>query len=219
MTHLTFVRHGETEWNLQGRVMGHLDSALTPTGVEQARRLAARLRGTEFNAIYTSDLGRAEATAAILGEGRPGEARRDPRLRERRMGLFEGLTVPEMRERMPCERAEYERLGAENFVGLEIESVRDHAARVWACARELAERHAGDRVLVVTHGGTLTALFLEVFGLSYAQAQKARRPNAGVSVFGCEDGRWSMETWGDTAHLEGLRSLDDPINGFRKSDR
>jgi broad specificity phosphatase PhoE len=135
------------------------------------------------------------------------------------MGVFEGLTVSEMRERMPRERAEYERLGAENFIGLEIESVRDHAARVWECARELAERHAGGRVLVVTHGGALTALFLEVFGLSYAQAQKARRPNAGVNVFTCEDGCWSMETWGDTAHLEGLRALDDPINGFRKSDR
>jgi broad specificity phosphatase PhoE len=69
MTHLTFVRHGETEWNLQGRVMGHLDSALTPTGIEQARRLAARLRGTEFDAIYTSDLGRAEATAPVCASG------------------------------------------------------------------------------------------------------------------------------------------------------
>jgi probable phosphoglycerate mutase len=213
MTHLTFVRHGETEWNLQRRVMGHRDSALTPTGIEQARRLAARLRGVEFDAIYTSDLGRAVATAAILAEDRAVEVRQDVRLRERRMGAFEGLTVPEMRERYPREREAYERLGAEHFDGLEIECVRDHAARVWECACELAARHeGGGRVLVVTHGGALTAMFQQVFEMPHAAAQKARRPNAGVNVFVCEAGRWTMDTWGDTAHLEGLRSLDDPIN-------
>ncbi len=212
MTQLTFVRHGETEWNLQRRVMGHRDSALTQTGIEQARRLAVRLRGVAFDAIYTSDLGRAVTTAAILAEGRAVEARSDARLRERRMGAFEGLTVPEMRERYPREREEYERRGAEAFEGLEIESVRDHSARVWACALELATRHEGGRVLVVTHGGALTALFQKVFDVSYAAAQKAKRPNAGVNAFICDADRWAMETWGDTAHLEGLRTLDDPIN-------
>jgi probable phosphoglycerate mutase len=212
MTQLMFVRHGETEWNLRRRVMGHRDSALTPTGIEQARRLAGRLRDGEFDAIYTSDLGRAEATAAILAGERVVEVRRDPRLRERRMGAFEGLTVPEMRERYPRERDIYERLGAEYFDGLELESVRDHAARVWECACELARWHEGGRVLVVTHGGVLTAMFQKVFEVPYAAAQKAKRPNAGISLFVCDDNRWTMETWGDTAHLEDLRSLDDPIN-------
>lgn len=212
MTHLMFVRHGETEWNLQRRVMGHRDSALTPMGVEQARRLAERLRDVEFDAIYTSDLGRAETTAAILTGERVVEVRRDARLRERRMGAFEGLTVPEMRERYPRERDAYERLGAEHFDDLDLESVRDHAARVWECACELATRHDGGRVLVVTHGGVLTAMFLKVFEAPYAQAQKAKRPNAGINLFVCDGGRWTMEAWGDTAHLEGLRTLDDPIN-------
>jgi broad specificity phosphatase PhoE len=216
MTQLTFVRHGETEWNLQRRVMGHRDSALTPMGVEQARRLAVRLRDKAFDAIYTSDLGRAKATAAILAEGRGVEIRRDARMRERRMGLFEGLTVPEMHARYPREREEYERFGAERFDGLEIENVRDHLARVWECAGELASRHEGGCVLVVTHGGALTALFQKAFDVPYAAAQKAKRPNAGINIFTRASDGWTMETWGDTAHLDGLRALDDPINGPQK---
>jgi probable phosphoglycerate mutase len=211
-TRFTFVRHGETEWNLQRRVMGHQDSALTPMGIAQTRRLAERLGPVHFDAIYSSDLRRAVATAEILVENRsPGELRIDARLRERCMGIFEGRTAAEARDLYPAEWQCNSRRD-EDYALPNGESPRQIVARVGEVLTALATAHAGGHVLVVTHGGFLTALFQYVFGGSYADAQRAHRPNAGINVFVCEDSRWTMNTWGDVAHLEGLRALDDPIN-------
>ena len=107
-TRLTILRHGETEWNLQEREMGQLDSPLTPTGLAQARQLAHRLASLHFDAFYSSDLGRASETSSIIAEKLSLKVLFDPRLRERHSGIFQGLTPAEARERYPKERAEYE---------------------------------------------------------------------------------------------------------------
>src|ERR1051325_9328218 len=93
-THLILVRHGETEWNRDQRVQGHLDVALSERGVEQAHRLARWLAEEALDAPYGSDLQRARVTAEILaGDRLP--VRLEPRLREGRFGAFGGLTAPE----------------------------------------------------------------------------------------------------------------------------
>src|ERR1035437_10000910 len=89
-------RLGETEWNLQEREMGQLDSPLTPLGLEQARRLGARLAQIKIDRLYSSDLPRAARTAAIIAEQTGHAVVFDVRLRERNMGIFQGLTAPEM---------------------------------------------------------------------------------------------------------------------------
>src|SRR5690349_7599240 len=98
------VRHGETEWNVEGREIGQLDSALTLRGVQQAEALAQRLSELRIDALYSSDLGRAMRTAEIISLecGVPVVA--DPALRERHMGIFQGLTTDESRKRYPAER-------------------------------------------------------------------------------------------------------------------
>src|SRR5688500_1894842 len=106
-TQLILLRHGETEWNSLGRLQGHQDSALNPEGLRQAEALAERLAPLSFQALYSSDLGRAVETARRIA-ARTGHAlRQDTRLRERGVGILEGLTRQEAHQRHPAVFAEY----------------------------------------------------------------------------------------------------------------
>ena len=139
MTTLLLVRHGETDWNADGRLQGQTDRPLSDFGRRQARRLAEELGDEQLEAIYSSDLSRARETAEIVG-GRIGlPVVLDPELREKNWGTWEGLTAVE-RDRV-------------EFVG---ETTEEHQERILRALRRIAERHPGDgRVLVVTHGGSM----------------------------------------------------------------
>jgi probable phosphoglycerate mutase len=138
VTTLLLVRHGETDWNAVGRLQGHTDRPLSDFGRRQAQQLAEELADEPLDAIYSSDLARARETAEIAG-GRLGlPVVLDPGLREKDWGTWEGLTSVE-RDRV-------------EFVG---ESTEAHQARILQALTEIAGRHPGGRVLVVTHGGSM----------------------------------------------------------------
>jgi 2,3-bisphosphoglycerate-dependent phosphoglycerate mutase len=113
---LFIARHGETAWNVASREMGQLDSPLTDRGVEQARALARRLAGLHVEVVYSSDLGRALRTAELIARECGIEVRVEPALRERHMGIFQGLTRAEMHERYPAERTAYETGGYDHVI-------------------------------------------------------------------------------------------------------
>lgn len=95
MNDIYLIRHGETEWNVQGRFQGRLDSVLTNTGVKQAEAIGKRLAGLDlsFDAFITSPLGRARQTAAIVaGLVRLPAVQCDDRLAEVSLGSWDGLT-------------------------------------------------------------------------------------------------------------------------------
>jgi phosphoribosylformylglycinamidine cyclo-ligase len=99
---LWLVRHGETTWNAEGRWQGQADAPLTERGREQARRLARRLAGQRFDAVYASDLGRALETAEVVAaelEGRPPASTPSPGCARPHVGAFSGLTRFEVEER------------------------------------------------------------------------------------------------------------------------
>src|SRR5437762_12807356 len=108
---LIAVRHGETEWNVQRREMGQLESSLTQRGIQQAEAIGRRLSGISFHALYSSDLGRAVQTAEIIAAVCQKDVRLDSGLRERHMGILQGLTWEEIRTKFPKEREAYERIG------------------------------------------------------------------------------------------------------------
>jgi broad specificity phosphatase PhoE len=146
MTTLLLVRHGETDWNREGRWQGWADPPLNDTGRAQARALAEQLRGVPFDAAYSSDLRRAHETAVIVAEPHGVPVVADARLREIDVGSWSGLTRSELEQRFPHgERPDGE-------------TREQHAERVLSAVEDLARRNAGRRVLVVTHGGTLRAL-------------------------------------------------------------
>ena len=149
MTELLLVRHGETDWNAEGRLQGHTDRPLNDYGRRQARELADRLAGERVDAIYASDLSRARETAEIVGQRLGLTVVVDPALREKNWGNWEGLTGDE--------RAAIE------FVG---ESTEEHRDRVMAAVRRIVERHPSQRIVVVTHGGSLRRIQAAVNGVA-----------------------------------------------------
>jgi probable phosphoglycerate mutase len=146
VTTIFLARHGETDWNREGRWQGWADPPLNETGREQARQLAEQLRSTPFDAVYSSDLGRAHETALIAAEPHGVPVVADPGLREVDVGSWSGLTRAEIDERFP---------GRDRPDG---ETRAQHLARVLAAVKRIARNHVGGRILIVSHGGTMRAL-------------------------------------------------------------
>jgi broad specificity phosphatase PhoE len=152
---LFLTRHGETDWNVEGRWQGHTDVPLNEKGRAQARSVAEALRGVGLSGLVSSDLSRARETAEIVGAALGLDvAYVDADLRERTFGVFEGLT------RLECERLHPEAWRAwvdEQRPAQGVESPAVVAARVNAAIGRAAARlgRAGGPVLVVTHGGAL----------------------------------------------------------------
>lgn len=199
-TRFIVVRHGETEWNLVSREMGQLDSPLTERGIEQARRVGDRLASMNVDHLYTSDLGRAMDTARIIADRCALRLRVDQRLRERHTGIFQGLTKAERRERYAAEDDALGTIGVDYIIP-GGESARQRRERAVVCLEELAERHAGKSVLLVTHWGILMALMEFVLGLPYPSNQRFKLLNCAINVLLRDRNGWSVETWGDIAHL------------------
>ena len=167
MTTLLLVRHGETDWNADGRLQGQTDRPLNDFGRRQADRLAGELETDEIEAIYSSDLARARETAEIVGERLGLPVVLDPDLREKDWGTWEGLTAAE-RDRV-------------EFVG---ESTAAHAQRTLSALRRISDRHpGGGRILVVTHGGSMRRVQTAALGVALPVVE-----NCGRWLCACENG-------------------------------
>jgi 2,3-bisphosphoglycerate-dependent phosphoglycerate mutase len=158
MTEILLIRHGETAWNLQARMQGQQDSPLTPLGLQQARRVARRLRAVAHAALYTSDLGRAHQTARCIADETKREIVSEPGLRERSFGIFEGLTNAEIEVRHPDLYPLFAKRDP-HFAMPGGESAAQFHARCLGTLQSIAERHVGETVVVVTHGLVLDALY------------------------------------------------------------
>ncbi len=205
-TRLCLVRHGETAWNAEGRVQGQFDIPLNATGLAQARAVAEALAGESFGAIYASDLARVRQTAAPAA-GRLGiEVRLERALRERHYGIFERLTYVEARERFPAEYARF-RDKDPDFDFVTGEGLGAFAARALACVSALVERHAGESVLVFTHGGVLEMVYRHATGRGLSSPRDFEIPNAALNRIEASGGAWRVSAWAEVSHLEG--ALDD----------
>jgi probable phosphoglycerate mutase len=205
-THLLAIRHGETEWNSEGRFQGHLNSALNKQGLAQAEALGARLAAERFDLLLCSDLGRALQTASAIAMRTGHEIVVEPRLRERRMGIFQGLTAAEVQARYPGEYARFSTRDPDYIIP-EGESMRQLFERSVACFAELATRHAGLTLAAVTHGGVLAMLYRHATAMPLDTPRNFPLHNTGVNRLRRRHGAWQLQSWGDIAHLEG--ALDD----------
>jgi probable phosphoglycerate mutase len=211
-TRLILVRHAETEWNREGRFQGQQDSPLTERGVAQAQAVAKRLQHTSFTALYSSDQGRSLVTASFIqaATGRP--IVQDVRLRERAYGLFEGVTRVEAAQRHPGVYATYTRSHGSDFRLPGGESRLDLLARGRAALHEIAERHAGEIVVVVTHGGFLSSLLAYVIGVPEDLRPGFVVINGSISIVVRDTTRWYVESLGDTGHLQRMTNGQGDVN-------
>jgi broad specificity phosphatase PhoE len=152
-TTVVLARHGETDWNRDGRFQGHADPELNAAGRRQAAELAEALHGVGLRALYSSDLSRAAQTAGIVAARLGLELSLDPDLREIDVGSWSGLTKPEIAVRFPEGFARWQA----GEIGHDGETREQLAARVFAAVHRIAMAHADEWVLVVSHGGAIRA--------------------------------------------------------------
>ncbi len=194
---LCLVRHGETDWNREGRLQGREDVQLNARGREQARLTAAFLDGRRWDAVISSPLARASETARIIADrlGVAGAVHMEE-FAERDYGAAAGLTPREREERYP---------GAE-WPGLEPrESV---TARCRAGLRLLEERYPGRRVVVVSHGAAINAILALLSGGEIGTG-KTSLGNACISALRFRDRCWRIESSNSVSHLGAGREGED----------
>jgi broad specificity phosphatase PhoE len=168
MTTFYIVRHGQTDWNVAGRIQGHQESQLTDKGRQQAQERAQNFEGITFDAAYASDLSRAKETAEILLEGQGHTLRTSPRLREVSQGSLEGYHRDKAREEFSeiyelWDRSDdHERMKIRKVPG--AETGEEAAERFLDQIKAIARDHKNQTVLVVTHGGVMR-IFLFKAGL------------------------------------------------------
>jgi broad specificity phosphatase PhoE len=185
-TTVLLARHGESDWNRSKQWQGFADRPLTDLGREQAAELAQRLEDTDLDAVYSSDLQRARDTAEIVARTKGLTVQTTPDLREVDVGSWSGLTRAEAEEQYPEQYARWLQ-GGEGWE--DGETYEELGERVVRAITRIAEAHAGERVLVVAHGGTIRALHAAALGVDIHTYRRIQRvePNATLSAV-CMEG-------------------------------
>ena len=200
-TRILAVRHGETLWNRETRIQGFTDIDLSDHGRWQAQQLAQALREEPVAACYASDLSRARDTAQAVADVHGHMVNTDPGLRERSFGQFEGHTWTEIetqwpeasqawRQRVP----DWEPQGGESLIRLQ--------ARVLTTMNRIAERHMGEQILVVVHGGVLDILYRAATRLDLQAPRAWELRNTAINRLLWSPEGMSLVGWDDRTHLE-----------------
>ena len=166
-TRIHLIRHGQVVGHEQKRYNGQTDVALTDLGIEQYHRLKDRLADTPISACYTSSLTRCITGANVISEQFGIEPVKRGELRELNIGIWEGLTWHEIQSNWP---GEWQARLADlvNFRVPQGENLLDLQARVMPVVREIVDRHKGQEVLVVGHGGVNRIVLLNAIGAPLA---------------------------------------------------
>jgi broad specificity phosphatase PhoE len=201
MTRVYLVRHGETAPNKDGVALGQMDVPLTETGRWQAERLADSLASMCLTAVYTSPLQRALDTAMPIATRSSLAPVIHPDLIEMNIGVLDGLTFTEVRERYPDLMTEWMGKFGADVPMPAGERLRDVANRSWGALSEIVARHPGDSIAVVTHNFVILTLLARALDLDLHQFRLLRHSVAAVSVVELEGDRVSVVSMNDTCHL------------------
>lgn len=192
---LWLVRHGETDWNRQGRLQGWTDIPLNASGRAQAQALAKTLRDVPVDHIYTSDLERARTTAQTLETATGAPLSVDLRLRERGFGKAEGQIRKSLDRRHVDQESDADPLAETHDAILQ---------RVHSFLDSVAEQHANARVVAVTHGGWIR-MILSSLGMSLQEPLK----NAGITILSYDHLHWTIVSF-NLAHHELRNRSEEP---------
>ena len=207
-TRILAIRHGETAWNVDTRIQGHLDIPLNDTGRWQARRLARALAARDdIHAIYSSDLQRAHETARAIADATGAPLVTHSGLRERGFGVFEGKTYLEIESTWP-EESERWRKRDPHWAPQGGESLLQVRERITHTLHELAARHPGEQIVLVAHGGVLDQLYRAATGQELQAPRTWQLGNTAINRLLWTPQGLSLVGWADTTHLDDA-SLDE----------
>ena len=199
-TEIILIRHGETEWNSQQRMQGHSNSDLSSVGQAQIQALGQWMKNVPFDLIYSRDSLRAKQTAEAITQFSGHELKIDLRLREKNLGVFEGLTSEEARERHPEVFRLFKTSGSKYVID-EGESTQQLQDRALEIVEEIRIKHPEECVLLVTHGGFIRVVMKHSLGLSLETPTRFLIRNTGVFRLVWKD-KWIVSQMGGVSHLE-----------------
>ena len=200
-TRIIAVRHGETAWNVDTRIQGHLDIALNDTGHWEARQVARALADEPLAAVYTSDLQRAHATAQAIAQASGAPLVAEPGLRERSFGELEGRTFAEIEAELP-EQARRWRQRDPHFAPTGGETLVQLRERIAATTHRLAAQHTEQLIVLVAHGGVLDMLYRLATGLDLQAPRTWLVTNASINRLLWTPQGLTLVGWADTQHLD-----------------
>ena len=208
-TRLCLVRHGETDWNVERRLQGHTDIDLNKQGIAQAEQMAKALKAInlKFDALYTSDLLRAANTARAIEEMFGVNSIPDEALRERHLGVLQGLTTTDA----PLLKPELWEIHLRRDLNHSLEggeSIQQFSQRIHGALEKIRLKHCGKTILLVSHGGTLDMMYRLASNQALESARVINVPNASLNWISHDGSSWSIDRWADISHLRGL-SLDN----------
>lgn len=207
-TRILAIRHGETAWNVDTRIQGHLDIPLNERGRWQAQRLARALAARDpLHAIYSSDLQRAHETARAIADATGAPLVTHSGLRERGFGVFEGKTYLEIESTWP-EESERWRKRDPHWAPQGGESLLQVRERITHTLHELAARHPGEQIVLVAHGGVLDQLYRAATGQELQAPRTWQLGNTAINRLLWTPQGLSLVGWADTTHLDDA-SLDE----------
>ncbi|QTN30566.1 histidine phosphatase family protein [Rhodoferax sp. AJA081-3] len=211
-TRIIAIRHGETAWNVETRLQGHLDIGLNVRGQWQAARAAEALADEDIAAIYSSDLSRASATAQAIADksSRLGarQLRLNNGLRERGFGIFEGQTYAQIASDWPEESKRW-RQRDPHFAPHGGETLTQLRDRIAATVNTLASQHVGEQIVLVAHGGVMDALYRLATRQTIESPRTWDLGNAAINRLLWTPDGLSLVGWSDTRHLEDAETLDE----------
>ena len=201
---ILLIRHGETAWNAERRLQGHLDIPLNAEGERQAKLLAKALAPESIDLVVSSDLQRARQTAQAVATLRGMPLHVDPALRERCYGGFEGLLYSEIEQRFPAEFAAWQARDIDAILPPgknRGETFRQFYTRATSAILATAAAHPGRTIAMVAHGGVLECAYRMAKALPLETPRDFKVYNASINRFRVDDGKLLLESWGEVAHL------------------
>jgi probable phosphoglycerate mutase len=208
MTKLTLIRHGETDWNAKRRIQGQLDAPLNEVGHAQAEAIGLRFRDETVDVLISSDLSRAMQTMQPIANACGLEVLHDSRLRERNLGVLEGLFYEEAQNKMPQVLDVFRSRQIDTPID-GGESLREFAQRVTSFLTETAETYAGKHIVAVTHGGVVDIACRHANGSSLDAPRDSPIHNTSVSTFRVDSSGFHLIDETDLSHLPAQMSMDD----------
>ena len=207
-TDILIIRHGQTDWNKQKRLQGHSDIPLNEDGFLQAVTLAKTLQNESLDAIFSSDLQRAWQTANEIAKCHNLPVLTDPSFRERCYGICEGMMSDEIRAAFPKSYEAWYAADPDHFFpdgDRKTESPRQFHRRAMDAIRDIATRHTGKTLAVVTHFGVIETAYRVARNIPLGTRCRMPVLNTSINRFRFIDDKLELLTWGEATHLDEAR--------------
>lgn len=203
MKRVYLVRHGQTDWNLQGRTQGSKDSNLTALGLRQVESLGQYFKNIDLDEIYSSPLKRAYSTAKFIGNMKNLTCNLDSRLEEMNFGKWEGMTHREIQDTYP-KISEIWRRQPHLAVIPEAETMEKAQKRIVEFIDDKIIPSKENTILLVSHGIIIRLLLLKMLSMDLKHYYKLRQNNCSINLIELNEGQASLVKYNDTCHIEGL---------------